>query len=163
MLPDADSVAAAVQPDAEDYSRAAMENFGAVLDGSDFAAEMDIVGLGRFQFSRRTQMRVECRGMYIALWRLALGRSFPANAHVIFSTFCDAYGRRRGDKHAPAVIQRAKDYWELLRDTDGKDFCDVAERIVSLFVTEEARIRNLVLKLALHMRTTYQMIFDRLI
>ena len=58
----------------------ALENFAALLDDADFTAELELMGIGRMQFMRRRQMLVEWRGLYTALWRLALASSFPQDA-----------------------------------------------------------------------------------
>lgn len=66
----------------------ALENFAALLEDADFTAELELMGIGRMQFMRRRQMLVEWRGLYMALWRLALSSSFPQDAEHIFATFC---------------------------------------------------------------------------
>ena len=58
-------------------ARAALENFKALLADADFTLELELLGIKRMQFMRRRQMQSELMGLYMALWRLALARSFP--------------------------------------------------------------------------------------
>ena len=67
-------------------TQVALDNFAALLDDADFTAELELVGVGRFQFLRRRQMCLELRGLYMALWRLALSRSFPNDADANLTT-----------------------------------------------------------------------------
>ena len=119
----------------------ALENFAALLEDADFTAELELMGIGRMQFMRRRQMLVEWRGLYMALWRLALSSSFPQDAEHIFATFLHAYRIAKGDA----------------------DFSDVARHLGSFSVQDEKQARSLTLRLVLHIRRAYKIIFDRLI
>lgn len=150
--------------DGEAYERQARENFRALLNDMSFFKEMAILGLGRFQFARRRRMAAEFRGVYMAVWRLALASSFPGEADAIFATFCRDYLRHSRDRNAQDVVLKAKEYWNMLRDDPGKDFRNLAGHLAGLPARADDDQRQAVsLRLALHIRSMYRLIFDRLI
>lgn len=141
-------------------TQVALDNFAALLDDADFTIELELTGVGRFQFMRRRQMHLELRGLYMALWRLALSRSFPADADAMFATFLHGYLTRHPDAK---VAERARQYWGMLQPTGDANFYDVARHLTSFAERDEKTQRTLTLKLALHIRQVYGFIFDRLI
>lgn len=138
-------------------------NFAALLQGTDFTAELEILGIGRMQFMRRRQMLVELRGLYMGLWRLALDSSFPHDADAIFADFLRAYAVRYPDKVSGRVLERAEQYWGMLQAKGKSDFSDVARHLCSFAPQEQGDARARVLRLVLLIRNAYTMIFDRLI
>ena len=160
-----DCSAAVALGDGETYERQARENFRALLDDRCFFEELAILGLGRCQFSRRRRMVADFRGVYMAVWRLALGSSFPGEADAMFSSFCRDYLRRSRDRNAQEVVQKAKEYWDMLRDAPAKDFRRLAEHLATLSARQgdDEHRQAVILKLALHIRAMYRLIFDRLI
>ena len=144
-------------------TQVALDNFAALLDDADFTAELELVGVGRFQFLRRRQMCLELRGLYMALWRLALSRSFPNDADAMFATFLHGYLTRHPEKGARPAAERARQYWGMLQPTGDADFNAVARHLTSFAERDEKAQRTLTLKLALHIRSVYRFIFDRLI
>lgn len=149
--------------DDESVAREALENFAALLDGADFTAELELMGIGRMQFMRRRQMLVEWRGLYMALWRLALASSFPQDAERMFAAFLRSYDAAHPDKLSARIMERARQYWGMLQPKGDTDFSDVARHLCSFSVQDEKQARNLTLRLVLHIRKTYRIIFDRLI
>ncbi len=141
----------------------ALENFAALLDDADFTAELELMGIGRMQFMRRRQMLVEWRGLYIALWRLALASSFPQDAERMFATFLRSYHAAHPDKLGSRIMERAQEYWGMLQPKGDADFSDVARHLGSFSVQDEKQARSLTLRLVLHIRRAYKIIFDRLI
>lgn len=141
----------------------ALENFAALLDDADFTAELELMGIGRMQFMRRRQMLVEWRGLYMALWRLALASSFPQDAERMFATFLRSYHAAHPDKLGSRIIERAQEYWGMLQPKGDADFSDVARHLGSFSVQDEKQARSLTLRLVLHIRRAYKIIFDRLI
>lgn len=141
----------------------ALDNFAALLNDADFSAELSLLGIGRFQFLRRRQMLVELRGLYIALWRLALGRSFPRDADAMFAVFLHRFLMGNRDKIARMTAERSRQYWEMLIPQGDGDFSGVARHIVSFTQHEEKDQPALVLKLALDFRASYTNIFNKLI
>ena len=141
----------------------ALENFAALLDDADFTAELELMGIGRMQFMRRRQMLVEWRGLYMALWRLALGSSFPQDAERMFTTFLRSYHTAHPDKVSSRIMERAREYWGMLQPKGDADFSDVARHLCSFSARDEKQTRSLTLRLVLHIRRAYKIIFDRLI
>lgn len=141
----------------------ALANFTALIDDFAFNAEMDILGIGRMQFLRRKQMVIEFKGLYIALWRLGLARSFPRYADDMFTIFLQRYGRRHGDRTGTLISERAMQYWGMIMPHGDANFNNVAAHLISFLPGEQKDARALNLKLALHIRAIYSFIFERLI
>ncbi|MBQ3060693.1 MAG: hypothetical protein IJD16_10350 [Desulfovibrio sp.] len=141
----------------------ALEKFSLLLEGLDFHEEMEILGIGRMQFMRRRQMTVELRGLYMGLWRLALGSSFPQDADTIFALYLQRYALTHPDRVSAKVLERAQEYWSMLQASGLADFSHVARHICAFSSLEEKDSRAMTLRLVLHFRAVYKMIFDRLI
>lgn len=154
---------AEVYEEQEDIVQLALDNFAALLDDVDFSGELASLGIGRLQFLRRRQMLIELRGLYMALWRLALGRSFPHDADAMFSVFIHGFLMRNRDKIARAIAERGRQYWGMLEPVGDSDFTDVARHLISFSAHEEKDRPALVLRLALDIRSIYRTIFERLI
>lgn len=146
----------------DNYPQEALANFYALLRSADFSAELAVLGVGRFQFTLRRRMLQEFESLYVALWRMALGRSFPDEAEYIFDMFCSNYTQRK-DKKKEEMVGRAREYWAMLRATGNRDFFSVAAHLASFVTFDEDKTKKIVLKLALHLRALYQCIFERLI
>lgn len=141
----------------------ALANFTALIDDFDFGAELDLLNVGRLQFMRRRQMQTELKALYMAIWRLALSRSFPQYADEMFTIFLRRYGASHPGKIGAQIVERAMQYWGMLAPAGDGDFNDVARHIVSFMEREPTDPRALILKLALHIRGAYRFIFERLI
>ena len=61
--------------------------FLALYNCLDFKAELEDIGIGRFQFMRRKKALRELRALCIALWGIALQKSFPDDAGSFFAKF----------------------------------------------------------------------------
>lgn len=145
------------------FVQEALDNFVVLLDDADFAESFRIMGLGWRHFMRRRQMRVEWQGLYVALWRLALQRSFPEDADRMLAAFCQDYRQQHPDKDTAAALDRAVPYWDMLRVRGESDFTGVARHLCSFFSLDERAERSMVLRLVLHIRKRYTEIFRRLI
>ncbi len=141
----------------------ALANFTALIDDFDFCAEMELLGIGRMQFLRRKQMIIEFKGLYIALWRLGLGSSFPRYADDMLTIFLRRYGRRHGDRTGAQIAERASQYWGMILPHGDANFNNLATHLISLQTGDHKDDRALTLKLALHIRSIYRLIFERLI
>ncbi|MDR2054677.1 MAG: hypothetical protein LBQ10_02220 [Desulfovibrio sp.] len=149
--------------EAESAEQLALKNFAALLADTDFAAELELMGIGRMQFLLRRQMLMEWRGLYMALWRLALEKSFPHDADAMFAAFASRYRDSHPDKLSGASLRRAEEYWAMLAPAGETDFNPAARHLASFFGNSAHALRSLSLKLALHIRKTYKNIFDRLL
>lgn len=149
--------------DARALIEEALANFAVLSDDADYDGVMDMLGLGKFQFLRRKQMRTELGGLRIALWRLALSRSFPNDADNMFDEFLRRYAASHPDKRGQTTIERAREYWGMLQPGGDSDFNAVARHLTSFLDLDSNIERGITLKLALHIRNDYRFIFDRLI
>ena len=147
----------------QNFVQEALDNFAVLLDDTDFTAHLHLMGVGRLHFTRRKQLLQEGRGLYVALWRLALGRSFPQDADAMLEAFRRSYRERHRDKQTPQMLERAEQYWDMMRVTRESDFTEVARHFCSLCQLNEKDARSLQLKLALIIRKAYTDIFRRLI
>ncbi|MFC4678976.1 hypothetical protein [Desulfovibrio legallii] len=143
--------------------RTALDNFAALLADADFTAELELLQVKRLQVLRRRQMLFELRALYMALWRLALGRSFPQDADAMFAQFQREYRQKRKDRQCAGLLTRAREYWGMLEPRGDADFSPVARHICSFSPQDEKQARNMTLKLVLHIRQHYNFIFARLI
>ena len=143
--------------------RQALDNFAALFADADFTVELDYLGIGRMQFLRCRQMLLELRGLYMALWRLALARSFPQDAGQMFDTFLLEHKAAHKDRISAQVLVRAREYWGMLEPMGDKDFSEVARHLTSFFARTDQGNKSVNLKLVLHIRKAYKFIFDRLI
>ncbi|MDD4702482.1 MAG: hypothetical protein PHI96_09700 [Desulfovibrio sp.] len=146
-----------------DTMRQALDNFMALCADADFSVELTYLGVGRMQFLRRRQMLLELRGLYVALWRLALARSFPQDADVMFDTFLREFAAKHKDRGTALVMTRGREYWGMLEPIGDSDFSDVARHLTSFSSQSEMGDKSANLKLVLHIRKLYKHIFDRLI
>lgn len=144
-----------------------LENFTALLDSFDFAPEIDAMGIGRMQFLRRRRALLDLRALFIALWRLALRRSFPSEFEEIFGTFLkrlqEAPLRSAARKEAATLTEKVTAYVEMLETKGDADFSEAAHHLVSLLSLGDAEAKALRLRLALHLRSAYKLIFEKLI
>ena len=144
-------------------ARAALENFKALLADADFTLELELLGIKRMQFMRRRQMQSELMGLYMALWRLALARSFPVDAQPMFELFQQEYTKAHRDKHSHHIVRRANEYWAMLEPRGDADFSEVARHLCSFSMQDPGQVKSINLKLVLHIRKIYKLVFDRLI
>ena len=145
------------------FVQEAIENFLVLLDDMDFTDVYTLMGIGRLQFMRRRQMLIECRGLYIGLWRLALNRSFPNDADAMLAEFLERFAQNHPDKLGARVIERAGEYWGMLQARGDTDFRGVAAHLCSFLMQEKQADQSLILRLVLHIRRTYEHIFARLL
>lgn len=146
------------------HAQIALENFAALLQGMDFNMELNMLGLKRLLFWRRRRFRNELRALTIGLWRLALVRSFPAHWQRIFDAFLQHWleGIDNPEK-AKAFEEMVHTYIFLLEKKRDADFTEVGAWLVGLLKLPEKNTVALRLRLALHIRSLYTLVFDRLI
>lgn len=142
-----------------------IENFTALMDSYDFTGELAILSVGRLQVFRRRQAMRELRTLFIALWKLALSRSVPDDTAIVFDAFLSTYiNRVEGSEKERGIFRQKVDvYNTLLREKGAADFSGVASFMTELIVKRSAEKQRAQLKLALSIRSMYQLIFDRLL
>lgn len=140
-----------------------VENFEALLGQMDFHYELSLLGVNRMRFQRRRRMKKEWCCLVIGLWRLALERSFPSDGEDIFEIFLQRHTHSLAPKKAEAFTAKVRDYVEGLQSHGDKDFTPTAEYLISLLGPLRVAAPALRLRLALHIRNLYTLIFDQLI
>jgi len=140
-----------------------VENFEALLGHMDFHYELSLLGVGRMRFQLRLRMKKEWSCLTIGLWRLALDRSFPSDGESIFELFLERFTRDLAPKKAEAVIAKIRAYVEGLHTHGDRDFTPTAEHLIGLLGSSRVAAPALRLRLALHIRNLYTLIFDHLI
>lgn len=148
----------------QDVVEEALANFAVLIDDIAYDPCLDLLGIGRLQFLRRRQMKIEILGLRMALWRLALARSFPTRADWMFNEFLNRYTASHPDKNSREAARRGLQYWGMLAPGGDSDFQAVARHLASFNEqSPEGGSRALILGLALAIRGDYKFIFNRLI
>lgn len=140
------------------------ENFEALRNTYNFNDEIAVFELGKFQFLRKKKAKQEMEALFYALWKLALKQSFPNNSEACFSNYLaankldiDAAG------NATIMFRSVEVYNTLLTEHGTKNFSNVADFLTNLLVQDSERKSHITLKLALSIRSTYNLLFDKLI
>lgn len=130
----------------------------------DFTAQLEYIGVRRMQFLRRKKVLREFRAMSIALWGLALQKSFPGNAGNFFSEFLEKAAFLLGNgREATRLRERVNDYVTLLASKKDADFSPVADYLAKILALHSDDVARLRLKLSLIIRNLYVLIFDNLV
>ena len=147
------------------YSAAeVIQQFLALYNCMDFKPELKDIGIGRFQFARRKKALREFRALSIALWGLALQKSFPNDADAFFQEFREHFPSMLSSAKENALMRSRIDiYVECLNDKKDTDFLPVATYLSEVLALDAEDMRRLRLKLSLIMRNLYTMIFDKLV
>lgn len=144
-----------------------LARFADMLSHADFGAQLETLGIGRFQFTRRKQARQELGAMYVGLWKLALNRSFPTEANALLEKFltqlCEtkSKSKRRKQEHFVALC---REYVHVLQTSGDTNFIQIAVLLCQhLDCHDQDALRRISLQIALDMRAMYHHIFERLI
>ena len=141
-----------------------IQQFLALYNCMDFKPELEDVGIGRFQFVRRKKALREFRALSIALWDLALQKSFPNDAEAFFQEFRDDFTTLFPSvKERELMDSRVDIYVDCLSVKKDADFLPVAEHLAEVLAIDAEDMRRLRLKLSLFTRNLYTMIFDKLV
>lgn len=138
-------------------------NFAAILADFDYKDEISLLDISFFDFRRKKNMAKEFDALYIGLWSKALSQTLPAMRDATFAYYCEHELPKRYSKRT-LVQQKVKilQYVELLHQHENNDFSLLCNHILSLLHFQETNQRNLHLKIALHIRTVYTFIVERL-
>jgi hypothetical protein len=140
-----------------------VDNFQVLLDHMDFEQEMALLGVGPARFLLRRKLKAEWQTLVIALWRLALERSFPHDGQIIFDTFLERRTAGLNVKQTNNFTARVRAYVESVQSHGDADFMPTGERLLGVVKPATAAAPALQLRVALRIRTLYTLIFDRLI
>ncbi len=138
--------------------------FGELLATFDFGAELHELGFGRVRPFKRATARRLLTAISIALWHIALEKSFPNDADAFFShftaTFPPLVGERRGARKLRDLVAQ---YDALIAEKKDTDFTRVADTLVEALGIQESDRRSQQLRLSLRIRSMYEVIFNKLI
>ena len=138
--------------------------FAELLATLDFAQELHDLGIGKLSVFKRSQARRRFKALCIALWRVALEKSFPNDADAFYDLFITTHpplaGERKSSQNMRDLVAM---YNELLQEKKDADFSKVAENLADTFsIGGEDRPKQQ-LKLSLRIRSIYDLIFAKLI
>lgn len=149
---------------AEYSSEEILGQFLALYNGMDFKRELDELGINRFHASRRKRVQREFQGLSIALWRLALLKSFPKDADRYFQELKEKSPiMNTADCSGEEMRLRVNEYVEMMEAKKDKDFLPVAGYLADVLALDEDEVERLKLKLSLIIRNVYKRIFDKLV
>lgn len=138
--------------------------FAGLLATFDFSAELQDLGIGALSLFKRGQARKHLTAISIALWHIALEKSFPNDAEAFYAHFMATYPPVSANKkNARKLHGLATEYGTLIAEKKDADFTKVAEKIIDYFKLRSEEQRRLQLKISLRIRTIYELIFDKLI
>jgi hypothetical protein len=141
-----------------------IRQFLALYNCMDFKVELEDIGISRFQFARRRRALQELRALSIALWGLALQKSFPKDAEDFFQEFlCALPIMFPVVKKRELMEKRINFYVDCLNAKKETDFLPVAEQLAKVLALDTEDMRRLRLKLSLITRHLYTLIFDKLV
>ncbi|WP_157471188.1 hypothetical protein [Halodesulfovibrio spirochaetisodalis] len=140
------------------------ENFDALLETYDISNELMVFELGKFHFLRKRKAKQELKALFYALWKLALKQSFPDDYERFFSTYCkDNNLEKDAAGNATTFFRSVEVYNTLLAEHGTSNFSNVADFLTDQLVKDSSRREYITLKLALSIRSTYNLIFQKLI
>ena len=147
------------------YSAAeVIQQFLALYNCMDFKPELEELGIGRFHLMRRKKALREFRALSIALWGLALQKSFPNDADTFFQEFRATLASLfPSPKERELMENRINIYVDILAAKKDTDFLPIASYLAEVLALDAEDTRRLRLKLSLIMRNQYTMIFDKLV
>lgn len=159
------SVDEKTRPSVAEYSsEEVIGQFLALYSGMDFKTELAALDVSRLYPSRRKRVLREFQGLAIALWRLALLKSFPNDAERFFQEFLEKSPIMNTlDSSGEEMQLRVREYVELLEPKKDKDFFPVADYLADVLALSDDEVHRLRLKISLLMRTTYARIFEKLV
>lgn len=138
--------------------------FAGLLASFDFGAELQDLGIGALSLFKRGQAKRHLAAISIALWHIALERSFPNDAGVFYAHFMATYPPVSADKRSARKLHGlVTEYDTLISEKKDADFTQVAEKLIEYFKLDSEEHRRLQLKVSLRIRTMYELIFDKLI
>lgn len=142
-----------------------VSRFHALLSSFDYVEELSILGIGKYSFRKKKKLIIEIQSLYIALWKIALEKSFPESWNTYFNLFLEELGVRLkySAQTAQFSIRRIDVYDTLLAPTKENNFSEVARQLVSTYIKKREDLESPTLKFSLKIRQVYTLIFDRLI
>jgi hypothetical protein len=140
------------------------KTFAGLLATFDFAIELQEVGIGPLNVIKRRRAKRNFTALCIALWHVALEKSFPQDAAAFFTHFMDTHPLFAGEGRSARKLRDLVFRYDLLvSEKKDADFTKVADCLAEAFKIAAADRPRRQLKLSLRIRALYELIFDRLI
>jgi hypothetical protein len=138
--------------------------FTDLLETFDYAAELYDLGVGRLHFFKRAKLKKNLTAISIALWHIALEKSFPKDSDAFFAHFIATYPPISGTgKSARKLRDMVIQYDTLASEKKDTDFTLVADALVRVLNASQEENRWQQLKISLRIRAAYDLIFEKLI
>lgn len=138
--------------------------FSAQLENFDFTEELRELGIGPLNVFKRVQGKTQFTALSVALWKLALARSFPGDAEAFFALFLEQSPLfAKGGKKSARLREVVLTYVALLTEKGDADFSVAAEHFARSLKLSGPELPRRRLKLSLRIRALYSFIFDKLI
>ena len=130
----------------------------------DFKSEIAELGIGSLHIRRRKKALREFRAISIALWGIALQKSFPQDAPAFFEHLLTVAPFLTGKSKECVRLQgRVNIYVDLMAGKKDTDFLPVAEYLAAVLALSDEDTNRLRLKVSLITRQLYTLIFDKLV
>ncbi len=142
-----------------------VSRFQALLSSFDYQEELDILGIGKYSFNKKKKLIIEIKSLYVALWKIALEKSFPDNWNTYFKLFLEEIGShlKCNAQTTQFIVRRIDVYDTLLAPKKENNFSEVARQLVSTYIKKKEDLESPILKFSLKIRQVYTLIFNRLI
>ncbi len=138
-------------------------NFLQVYNSLDFHQEIADLHMGFLHFQKKRLAMQEFKALSIALWGMALRRSFPEDCAVFFADFLANAAFLQAKAQAGAKLRsRVNIYSDLLKLHGESNFSPVAQYITEILAVSTTDLPSVRLKLSLNIRALYDFIFTRL-
>ncbi len=142
-----------------------VQRFASLVQSFDFEDEFRVLEIGKLHIVKKRNALRELKALYVALWKIALDKSLPDQADDIFQRFLDSLAQnfKLNDNASAFLKRRIAVYDTLLNPTKEQNFTDVASKLLTTISKRKEPRQSLVLKLSLHIRKVYTLIFKELI
>ncbi len=142
-----------------------INRFCGLLQSFDLVEEYRILELGALNVFKKRNAAREFRALYVALWKIALDKSLPERSEEIFALFLERIPALLDCKENAAdfLRRRIAVYDTLLHPTKEQNFSEVSEKLLSGLTRNPELKNNQILKLSLHIRKVYTLLFRNLI
>ena len=138
--------------------------FAGLLATFEFRQELFELGIGPLRVIKRARVRKLLTALSVALWHVALEKSFPKDADEFFNHFVATYPPLKGEgRSARKFRELVSRYDSLVLEKKDTDFSEVARHIAEDIGFQPADSAKGQLWLSLRIRAAYDLIFEKLI
>ncbi|GHV53548.1 hypothetical protein FACS1894206_04460 [Deltaproteobacteria bacterium] len=138
--------------------------FSDLLATFDFGLELHELGIGSLSVFKRRQAKKRFTALCIALWHVAVEKSFPHDAEIFFTHFITTYPPLCGNGGSAKQLRDfVSKYDALVSEKKDADFSHVADNLAESLRLAKTERPKQQLKLSLRIRAMYDLIFAKLI